>query len=71
VGTSGNAGSATLTAAWRCQGGRSSGQRAGRSTAKNTAFHLSWPTGLKAGAYKVVLLLGDDSADTKVFVRKK
>jgi hypothetical protein len=38
---------------------------------KNTLFQLSQPKGLKPGTYKVVLFLGDDSVDTKVFAVKK
>jgi len=37
----------------------------------NTAFSLAKPKGLKPGTYKVVLFLGDDSVDTKVFAVKK
>jgi hypothetical protein len=72
VGTSGNAGSGNLTAAWRYQTGEivqqsSEAVRPGQ----NTAFQLTKPKGLKPGTYKVVLFLGDDSADTKAFVVKK
>ena len=42
-----------------------------RPAGENTAFQLSQPKGLKPGTYKVVLFLGDDSVDTKVFVVKK
>jgi hypothetical protein len=37
----------------------------------NTAFHLSPPTPLKPGTFKVILFLGDDSVDTKVFAVRK
>jgi len=72
VGTSGNEGSTGLTAAWRYQ----SGEIVDQSTAQirpgeNTAFSLAKPKGLKPGTYKVVLFLGDDSVDTKVFAVKK
>ena len=72
VGTSGNEGSTGLTAAWRYQ----SGEIVDQSTAQirpgeNTAFSLAKPKGLKPGTYKVILFLGDDSVDTKVFAVKK
>jgi len=72
VGTSGNTGSTSLTAAWRYQ----SGEILEQSTEQvrpgaNTAFSLAKPKGLKPGTYKVVLFLGDDSVDTKVFAVKK
>ena len=72
VGTSGNTGSTGLTAAWRYQ----SGEIVEQSTEQvrpgaNTAFALAKPKGLKPGTYKVVLFLGDDSVDTKVFAVKK
>ena len=37
----------------------------------DAAFQLSKPKGLKPGTYKVIVFLGDDSAETKVFVVKK
>ena len=40
-------------------------------TGQNTAFQLSQPKGLKPGTYKVIVFLGGDSVDTKVFVVKK
>jgi hypothetical protein len=63
----------SLTAAWRYQTGQIVQQSAQpvRSGKENTAFHLSKPKGLKPGTYKVVLFLGGDSADTKVFVVRK
>jgi hypothetical protein len=72
VGTSGNEGSTGLTAAWRYQ----SGEIVEQSTeqvrpGENTAFSLAKPKGLKPGTYKVVVFLGDDSVDTKVFAVKK
>ena len=73
VGTSGSGGPTTLTAAWRSQTGeilQQSTEQVGAG-GENTAFHLSRPKGLKPGTYKVVLFLGGDSADTKVFVVKK
>ena len=72
--TTAGAGSGTgLTAAWRYQSGEilqksSEPAPAGGSTA---GFSLSQPKGLKPGTYKVVVFLGDDSVDTKVFVVKK
>ena len=72
VGTSGNTGTTGLTAAWRYQ----SGEIVEQSTEQvrpgaKTAFSLAKPKGLKPGSYKVVLFLGDDSVDTKVFAVKK
>ena len=73
VGTSGTAGASTLSAAWRAQ----TGEVLQQSTlpigaaGENVAFQLSPPKGLKPGTYKVVLFLGSDSVDTKVFAVKK
>ena len=72
VGTTGAAGGESLTAAWRSQNGEillksSEPIRAG----ENADFQLSQPKGLKPGTYKVIVFLGEDSVDTKVFVVKK
>jgi hypothetical protein len=72
VATEGAEGADALTAAWRFQTGEvvqkgTESIRAG----ENTVFQLSQPKGLKPGTYKVVLFLGDDSVDTKVFAVKK
>ncbi len=66
-------GAGQLTAAWRSQGGEilQKGSEFARTGGENTAFSLSQPKGLKPGTYKVVVLLNDDSVDTKVFVVKK
>jgi hypothetical protein len=63
-------GSGMLTAAWRSQGGEILQKTSEMSHAagENTVFSLSQPKGLKPGTYKVVVLLDNDSADTKVFV---
>jgi len=73
VATSGNTGSDKLTAAWRYQTGEilQQSSEAVRPAGQNTAFQLTRPKGLKPGTYKVVLFLGNDSADTKTFVVKK
>ena len=73
VGTSGSKGADHLTAAWRFQTGEIVQQsNAPIPTAgENAAFQLSQPKGLKVGTYKVVVFLGDDSVDAKVFVVKK
>ena len=73
VGTTGSTGPDHLTAAWRSQTGEVLQQSSEPIPAagQNVAFRLSQPKGLKAGTYKVVVFLGDDSADTKVFVVKK
>ena len=73
VGTEGGSGPDRLTAAWRSQTGEVLQQstevvRPGR---QNTAFQLSQPKALKPGTYKVIVFLGGDSVDTKLFVVKK
>jgi hypothetical protein len=62
-----------LTAAWRSQSGEilKKTTTMARAAGENTPFSLSQPKGLKPGTYKVVVLLDDDSVDTKVFVVKK
>lgn len=66
-------GAGQLTAAWRSQSGEilQKTSEFARTGGENTAFSLSQPKGLKLGTYKVVVLLDDDSVDTKVFVVKK
>ena len=66
-------GAGQLTAAWRAQGGEivQTTSEFARTGGENTAFSLSQPKGLKPGTYKVVVLLDDDSVETKVFVVKK
>jgi hypothetical protein len=73
VAVEGAGGSDSLTAAWRSQSGQILDQSVQTVPPKgeNTAFHLSQPKGLKPGTYKVVLFLGGDSVDTKVFVVRK
>ena len=72
VSTSGSGGDDALTAAWRSQAGTIVQQSSETPReGENTAFRLAEPKGLKPGTYKVVLFLGDDSVDTKVFVVKK
>jgi hypothetical protein len=72
VATLGAEGPGALTAAWRSQTGEVV-QKTTESIqpGENTLFQLSQPKGLKPGTYKVVLFLGDDSVDTKVFAVKK
>jgi len=73
VGTSGSKGPDHVTAAWRFQTGeilQQSSQPIPKA-GENTAFQMSKPKGLKVGTYKVVVFLGDDSVDAKVFVVKK
>jgi hypothetical protein len=72
VATEGSTGAGSLTAAWRSQTGivQQSSLPVG-DTGDNTAFAFSQPKGLNPGTYKVVLFLGEDSVDTKVFVVKK
>jgi hypothetical protein len=66
-------GAGQLTAAWRSQSGEilQKNSEFARTGGENTAFSLTQPKGLKPGTYKVVVLLDDDSVDTKVFVVKK
>ena len=73
VGTTGSTGADHLTAAWRSQTGEVLQQSSEPIPAagQNAAFQLSPPKGFKVGTYKVVVFLGNDSADTKVFVVKK
>jgi len=73
VGTTGTDGASTLSAAWRAQTGEVLQQSTlpVGAAGENVAFQLSPPKGLKAGTYKVVLFLGSDSVDTKVFAVKK
>jgi hypothetical protein len=73
VGTEGAGGAGTLTAAWRSQSGEilQQGSEPIAPAGQNTAFHLSRPAGIKPGTYKVIVFLGNDSADTKVFVVRK
>jgi len=73
VGTEGAGGAGTLTAAWRSQSGeilQQTSEPVGPA-GENTAFQLSEPKGLKPGTYKVIVFLGDDSVDTKVFAVQK
>ena len=73
VATEGTGGGGTLSAAWRSQNGEILQQTSAPVPAagENVAFHLSRPEGLKPGTYKVIVFLGDDSVETKVFVVKK
>ena len=73
VATEGAGGTGTLTAAWRSQTGeilQKSSEPVGPA-GENTAFRLSQPKGLKPGTYKVILFLGDDSVETRVFAVRK
>lgn len=72
VATEGAEGPTEMTSAWRSQNGEVV-QKTTESIqpGKNTLFQLAQPKGLKPGTYKVVLFLGDDSVDTKVFAVKK
>jgi len=73
VGTEGTGGAATLAAAWRTQTGeilqQSSQPVPGQG--ENAEFHLAQPKVLKPGTYKVIVFLGDDSVDTKLFAVRK
>jgi len=65
-------GGGTLSAAWRSQNGEILQQTSAPvpPAGENAAFHLSRPEGLKPGTYKVIVFLGEDSVETKVFVVK-
>jgi hypothetical protein len=73
VGIEGTTGAGKLTAAWRSQSGEVLQQSSEPvpSAGDNTAFHLFQPKGLKPGTYKVIVFLGDDSVDTRVFAVQK
>jgi hypothetical protein len=73
VATEGTGGSGTLSAAWRSQNGEILQQTSAPAppAGENAAFELARPEGLKPGTYKVIVFLGDDSVETKVFVVKK
>jgi hypothetical protein len=73
VATEGSGGASKVTAAWRSQSGEIVQQTSEpvRATDGNAAFALAQPKGLKPGTYKVVIFLGGDSVDAKVFVVKK
>ena len=73
VATEGSAGASKITAAWRSQGGEIVQQSSEPIQDANgsVAFSLAQAKGLKPGTYKVVVFLGDDSVDAKVFAVKK
>jgi hypothetical protein len=72
VATEGSTGADKITTAWRSQtGGVLQQPTEAIQPGRNTAFQLSQPKGLKPGTYKVIVFLGGDSVDTKVFVVKK
>jgi hypothetical protein len=73
IGMSGSTGPDHLTAAWRFQTGEVMQQSSEPipPAGQNVAFQLWKAKGLKPGTYKVIVFLGDDSAETKVFVVKK
>ena len=72
VATEGSTGPDKIITAWRSQTGEVLQQPTEAiQPGQNTAFQLSQPKGLKPGTYKVIVFLGSDSVDTKVFVVKK
>jgi hypothetical protein len=73
VSTQGTDGAGTLTAAWRSQSGEivQKSSEPVPPAGENTEFRLAQPKGLKPGTYKVIVFLGDDSVETRVFVVKK
>ena len=73
VAIEGAGGGGTLSAAWRSQSGEILQQTSAPlpPAGENAVFHLSRPEGLKPGTYKVIIFLGEDSVETKVFVVRK
>jgi hypothetical protein len=73
VATEGAAEGGTLTAAWRSQSGEilQKSSEPVPPAGENTEFRLSQPKGLKPGTYKVIIFLGSDSVETKVFAVRK
>jgi hypothetical protein len=72
VATTGTDASAMLTAAWRSQTGEILQKSSEKVlTGENVGFQFSQAKGLRPGTYKVIVFLGEDSVDTKVFVVKK
>jgi hypothetical protein len=73
VATQGTGGATSLTAAWRSQ----SGEILQKSSApvpdagENAEFRLFQPKGFKPGTYKVIVFLGGDSVETRVFAVRK
>lgn len=73
VATEGAGGAGTLTAAWRSQSGEilQKSSEPVPSAGEHIQFRLSQPKGLKPGTYKVIIFLGDDSVETRVFAVRK
>jgi len=73
VATEGAGEAGTLTAAWRSQSGEilQKSSEPVPPAGENTEFRLSQPKGLKPGTYKVIIFLGSDSVETRVFAVKK
>ena len=73
VATVGTDGAATLSAAWRSQSGEILQQSSAPlpEAGENAEFRLSQPKGLKPGTYKVIVFLGGDSVETRVFAVRK
>jgi hypothetical protein len=73
VATQGTGGAETLTAAWRSQSGEilQKSSEPVPPAGENTQFSLSQPKGLKPGTYKVIVFLGNDSVETKVFAVRR
>jgi hypothetical protein len=72
VATEGAGEGGILTAAWRSQSGEILQKTSVDvpPAGENAEFRLTQPKGLKPGTYKVILFLGDDSVETKVFAVK-
>jgi len=73
VATEGTGEAEMLTAAWRSQSGEilQKSSEPVPPAGENAQFSLSQPKGLKPGTYKVIVFLGDDSVETKIFAVKK
>ena len=74
VGTTGSPGSATLTALWQFQTGKtidSTTRTIQPKGAENTEFHVANPKGWPVGTYKVTIYADGDSVDARTFAVKK
>lgn len=73
VGTEGAGEAGPLTAAWRSQSGEilQKSSEPVPTAGENARFSLTQPKGFKPGTYKVIVFLGDDSVETRVFTVRK
>src|SRR5688572_9345002 len=73
VATEGTGGATDLTAAWRSQDGKILQKSSAPvpEEGENAEFRLSQAKGFKPGNYKVIVFLGGDSVETRVFAVRK